>query len=85
MSALEDDVLPQLRKATIIIRSYQPKRTDEEIATLSTTTPEELDVKELLFSATLTSDEITQNKLYTTKQLNYIMIGEVTIILLVCI
>ena len=62
--ALEDDVLPQLRKATIIIRSYQPKRTDEEIATLSTTTPEELDVKELLFSATLTSDEITQTNIY---------------------
>jgi tetratricopeptide (TPR) repeat protein len=62
--ALEDDVLPQLRKATIIIRSYQPKRTDEEIATLSTTTPEELDVKELLFSATLTSDEITQKSIY---------------------
>ena len=62
--ALEDDVLPQLRKATIIIRSYQPKRTDEEIAALSTTTPEELDVKELLFSATLTSDEITQTTIY---------------------
>ncbi len=63
-SAIEDNVLPQLRKATIIIRSYQPKRTDEEIATLSTTTPEELDVKELLFSATLTSDEITRNAIY---------------------
>ena len=63
-SAIEDNVLPQLRKATIIIRSYQPKRTDEEIATLSTTTPEELDVKELLFSATLTSDEITQTAIY---------------------
>ena len=63
-SAIEDNVLPQLRKATIIIRSYQPKRTDEEIATLSTTTPEELDVKELLFSATLTSDEITRKAIY---------------------
>lgn len=62
--ALEDDVLPQLRKATIIIKSYQPKRTDEKIATLSTTTPEELDVKELLFSATLTSDKITQTFIY---------------------
>jgi hypothetical protein len=63
-SAIEDNVLPQLRKATIIIKSYQPKRTDEEIATLSTTKPEELDVKELLFSATLTSDEITQTTIY---------------------
>ena len=62
--AIEDNVLPQLRKATIIIRSYEPKRTDEDIATLSTTTPEELDVKELLFSATLTNDEITQTTIY---------------------
>ena len=62
--AIEDNVLPQLRKATIIIRSYEPKRTDEDIATLSTTTPEELDVKELLFSATLTDNEITQTTIY---------------------
>jgi hypothetical protein len=63
-SAIEDNVLPQLRKATIIIKSYEPKRTDEEIAALSITTPAELDVKELLFSATLTDDEITQTTIY---------------------
>ena len=62
--AIENNVLPQLRKATIIIRSYEPKRTDEEIALLSTTTPEELDVKELLFSATLTNNEITKKNIY---------------------
>lgn len=62
--AISDNVLPQLRKATIIIKSYQPKRTDEEIATLSTTTPEELDVNELLFAATLTNDEIIQTTIY---------------------
>jgi len=63
-SAIEDNVLPQLRKATIIIRSYQPKRTDEEIATLSTTSPEELDVKELLFSATLTENATIKEIIY---------------------
>ena len=62
--ALENDVLPQLRKAIIVIRSFEPKRTDEEIATLSTTTPEVLDVKELLFSATLTDDATTQEGIY---------------------
>ena len=51
-NAIENNVLPQLRKAKVIIRCYEPKRTDEEIAALSTTTPEELNVKELLFSAT---------------------------------
>jgi len=62
--ALEGDVLPQLRKAIIIIRSFEPKRTDEEIAILSTTTPEFLDIKELLFSATLTNDAVTKEDLY---------------------
>jgi len=62
--ALEDDILPQLRKAIIIIRSFEPKRTDEEIAALSTTTPEVLDVKELLFSATLTDDATTKEAIY---------------------
>jgi len=62
--ALEDDVLPQLRKAIIVIRSFEPKRTDEEIAILSTTTPEVLDVKELLFSATLTNDAVTKEGIY---------------------
>jgi len=62
--ALENDVLPQLRKAIIVIRSFEPKRTDEEIAVLSTTTPEVLDVKELLFSATLTEDAAIQEGIY---------------------
>ncbi len=62
--AIANNVLPQLRKATIIIRSYEPKRTDEEISELSTTKPEELDVKELLFSATLTNKETTQTTIY---------------------
>jgi tetratricopeptide (TPR) repeat protein len=62
--ALEDDVLPQLRKAIIVIRSFEPKRTDEEIAALSTTTPEALDVKELLFSATLTNDAVAKEGIY---------------------
>lgn len=62
--AIEDNVLPQLRKATIIIRSYEPKRSDEEIASLSITNPNELSVEELLFSATLADNEIDQIKIY---------------------
>ena len=62
--AIENNVLPQLRKATIIVRSYEPKKTNEEIAALSTTTPEKLNVNELLFAATLTSNEKTQTTIY---------------------
>ncbi len=62
--ALEDDILPQLRKAVIIIRSFESKRTDVEIAALSTTTPEVLDVKELLFSATLATNTTIKEGIY---------------------
>ncbi len=62
--AIENNVLPQLRKATIIVRSYEPKKTNEEIAALSTTTPEKLNVNELLFAATLNSNEKTQTTIY---------------------
>ena len=63
--AIEDDILPQLRKATIIIRSFEPKRTDEEIASLATTSAEELDIKELLHAAKLFSDNDTIVNIYT--------------------
>ena len=62
--ALEGDVLPQLRKAIIVIRSFEPKRTDSEIAILSTTTPEVLNIKELLFSATLTDNAAIKEEIY---------------------
>ncbi len=62
--ALENNVLPQLRKADIVIRSYEPKKSDEEIAVLSLENPEELDVNELLFAATLSDDPIVQTNIY---------------------
>ena len=62
--AIESNVLPQLRKAIVVIRSFEPKRTNEEIATLSTTNPEALDVKELLFSATLNDDATVKEIIY---------------------
>ena len=64
--ALENDVLPKLRKATTTLRAYEPKKTDEEIFSLSSKNPIELDKKELLYAATLTEDKETKMKIYTT-------------------
>jgi len=64
--ALKDDVLPQLRKATVIIRSYEPKKSDEEIAILSKDNPASLTVNELLFSATLTDQKDEKRKIYNS-------------------
>ncbi len=59
-----EKLLAPLRRAEIVIKTYEPKKTDEEIATLSTTNPEELDEKELLFAATLTEDLDTKLEIY---------------------
>ena len=64
--AIDKNILPQLRKAQISVRSYQPKKTNEEIASLSISSPDSLDVKELLFSATLTNERATKMKIYNT-------------------
>ena len=61
---IEEDILPPLRRAEISVKSYLPKKTDEQIARLSTTHPDSLDVKELLYSHALTQDANTQLKIF---------------------
>lgn len=64
--AIENDVLPKLRKATITIRSYQPKKSDAEIAELAIADPSKLDVKELLYAAQSNTDNSVKTTLYNT-------------------
>ena len=54
--AIEKDVLPQLRKAKITIRSFEPKKSDSLIIELAKNNAAALDMKELLYSASLTED-----------------------------
>lgn len=63
--AIEKDVLPQLRKAQITVRSFEPKRTDEEISELAKMNPSKLDIKELLYSASLTKNTDAKISIYT--------------------
>ena len=62
--AIENNVLPQLRKATVIIRSYEPKRTDQEIKEMVLSNPSDLTVNEMLFSATMYSDAKVKEGIY---------------------
>lgn len=64
--AIEKDVLPQLRKAKITVRSFEPKRTDEEILELAQNNPQELDVKELLYSASLVDEANDKVAIFNT-------------------
>jgi tetratricopeptide (TPR) repeat protein len=61
---LEESILPSLRRATVLVNCFEPKKTDEEIARLATTNPGELNEKELLYAGTLTDDWNTQYKIY---------------------
>ncbi len=64
--AIEDDVLPKLRKATITLRLYEPKKNDEEIVSLVIDNPIQLDIKEMLYAATLIEDIALKKTIYNT-------------------
>jgi len=61
---LEESILPPLRRASIVVSCFEPKKTDQEIARLATTNPRELTQQELLYAGTLTEDWNTQYKIY---------------------
>ncbi len=61
---IEDQILPPLRRAEMVVNFYEPKKTDAEIAQFSTTNPKQLSEKELLYAATLTNDLNTQMAIY---------------------
>ena len=64
--AIEDDVLPKLRKATITLRVFEPKKTDEEIGSLAIADPSQLDIKEMLYAASLIDDNSIKKTIYNT-------------------
>jgi tetratricopeptide (TPR) repeat protein len=61
---LETKILPPLRRAEIVINCYEPKKTDEEIISLSTSNPNNLDEKELLYAASLQKDNKIKLAIY---------------------
>ena len=61
---IERDILPPLRRADINVNTYMPKKTDEQIAQLSTTDAKSLDMEELFYAATLTDDNGNKRLIY---------------------
>ena len=64
--AIEDDVLPKLRKATITLRVYEPKKTEEDIVSLAIADPTQLNIKEMLYAASLIEDNSIKKTIYNT-------------------
>jgi len=67
---LADEILPQLRRSKLIVNTDVIGKSDEEIMELAVSNPGELNLEEMLYSATLTDDVKLQNSLYkkTTEQ-----------------
>lgn len=61
---IEDEILPPLRRVEIKVNCFEPKKTDEQIATLAVSDPSKLDEKELLYAATLTEDKDVKLRIY---------------------
>ncbi len=61
---LEKEILPPLRRAIISVNTFEPKKTDADIAQLATTDPAALSLNELLYAATLTNDLKTRRMIY---------------------
>ena len=67
---LANTILPQLRRSRLTLNYEIIGKSDEEITKLASSNPSELNVEELLYAATLTSDPAKQGAIYTqaTKQ-----------------
>ena len=63
---IERDILPPLRRADIKVNTFTPKKTDAEIANLSTSDPSSLDMEELFYAATLTEDNGIKKVIYAS-------------------
>lgn len=61
---LADEILPQLRRSRLTVNYDVIGRDDEEINETFDTTPDSLSVEELLYAATLTSDQARQEAIY---------------------
>jgi Tfp pilus assembly protein PilF/outer membrane protein OmpA-like peptidoglycan-associated protein len=68
---LQRDFLPPLRRAVIAVNTFEPKRSKEEIASLATSDPGQLELNELLYAATLTDDLDTKRRIYASVMENH--------------
>ncbi|WP_300700641.1 tetratricopeptide repeat protein [Bacteroides sp.] len=62
---LADDILPQLRRSRLTLNYDIIGKSDEEIANLANSDAKQLNVEELLYAATLTTDPAKQEVIYT--------------------
>jgi tetratricopeptide (TPR) repeat protein len=68
---LDKEIFPKLRRSEIIVVYDKTGYTDEELRSISTSTPEILTVEEMLFAATLLEDMDAKLKVYKAAQMKF--------------
>ncbi|MFO7998556.1 MAG: hypothetical protein R6U86_06180 [Bacteroidales bacterium] len=63
-----EKILEPLRRAEFVVHSFEPKKTDQEMAGLATSDPSQLDEEELLYAATLHDNMQTKLTIYKSAQ-----------------
>ena len=63
---IEDEILPPLRRAEITVSCFEPALSDDEIAQFATSDPDALNINQMLYAATLTTDPNAQLNIYKT-------------------
>ena len=61
---LADEILPQLRRSRLTLNYEVIGKSDEELSQLAESNPDELNLEELLYAATLTNDPAKQEAIY---------------------
>ncbi|HCS88081.1 MAG TPA: hypothetical protein DIW30_06725 [Bacteroidales bacterium] len=61
---IADEILPALRRSRLILTTDIIGKSDDEIKTLASSDPSQLSVEELLYSATLTTDNAEKIRIY---------------------
>lgn len=68
---IEKDILPQLRRSKMMIDVDNIGYSDEELAELSKTQPDTLNIEEILYAATLTEDLAEKLRIYKAASAKY--------------
>ena len=68
---IAENILPKLRRSEITINADKMSRTDEQISALATSYPDSLSVEEILYAATLTTDNGQKLTIYRSAERIY--------------
>ncbi|MCU4176374.1 tetratricopeptide repeat protein [Carboxylicivirga sp. N1Y90] len=68
---IADDILPKLRRSKMAVNVDVIGKSDEELTSISKSSPSDLNIEELLYAATLTKDAAEQEAIYTAAAAKY--------------